>query len=139
MPRTPVGSGKTFRSYDPHQSFLLPPSLDDWLPESHTARFISEVVDELVDLSLIYDSYVEAAGAPPYDPKMMLKLELYAYSIGVTSSREVERRCYSRGGHQDEGPGLQARIEGGQGQDPRRAGGAHRVAPRLRAVSVAAP
>jgi len=95
VPRTPVGSGKTFRSYDPHQSFLLPPSLDDWLPESHTARFVSEVVDELVDLSLIYDSYVEAAGAPPYDPKMMLKLELYAYSIGVTSSREVERRCYS--------------------------------------------
>ncbi|MHB8457105.1 MAG: transposase, partial [Acidimicrobiales bacterium] len=82
MPKTPVGSGKTFRPYDPHQSFLLPPSLDDWLPEGHTVRFISEVVDELVDLSLIYDSYVEASGAPHYDPKMMLKLELYAYSIG---------------------------------------------------------
>ena len=53
------------------------------------------MVDELVDLSLIYDSYLEASGAPPYDPKMMLKLELYAYSIGVTSSREVERRCYT--------------------------------------------
>ena len=94
-PKAPAGSGKTFRPYDPRQSFLLPPSLDDWLPESHTARFVSEVVDELVDLSLIYDSYLEASGAPPYDPKMMLKLELYAYSIGVTSSREVERRCYT--------------------------------------------
>jgi transposase len=91
--KVPVGKAKTFRHYDPTQSFLLPPSLDDWLPEEHTARFIAEVVDEMVDLSSIYDSYVEASGAPPYDPTMMLKLLLYAYSTGVTSSREMERRC----------------------------------------------
>jgi hypothetical protein len=47
--------------------------LDDWLPEDHTARFIADVVDEMLDLSSIYDSYVEAVGAPPYDPTMMLK------------------------------------------------------------------
>jgi transposase len=72
---------------------LMPPSLDDWLPDDHTARFISEVVDELLDLSDIYDSYAEGSGGPPYDPAMMLKLLLYAYSTGVTSSREMERRC----------------------------------------------
>ena len=41
---------KTFRRYDPHQVFLLPPSLDDWLPEGHLARFVSELVEEVVDL-----------------------------------------------------------------------------------------
>ena len=92
--KVPAGRSKVFRDYDPTQSFLLPPSLDDWLPEDHTARFIAEVVDNLLDLSAIYDSYVEATGAPPYDPSMMLKLLLYAYSTGVTSSREMERRCH---------------------------------------------
>ena len=86
-------TAKTFRHYDPSQSFLLPPSLDDWLPEDHEARFISEAVDGLLDLSVIYGSYATADGAPPYDPRMMLKLLLYSYSIGVTSSREIERRC----------------------------------------------
>lgn len=93
--RAPAGAAKTFRPYDPTQSFLLPPSLDDWLPQDHTARFIAEVVDDLLDLSVIYDSYVGAAGAPPYDPTMMLKILLYAYSVGVTSSREMERRCHT--------------------------------------------
>ena len=89
----PAGASRTFRDYDQHQSFLLPPSLDDWLPADHTARFISEAVEEMLDLASIYDSYVRADGAPPYDPKMMLKLLLFAYSTGVTSSREMERRC----------------------------------------------
>ena len=92
--KIPAGITKTFRSYDTSQMFLLPPSLDEWLPEDHSARFISEVVEELLDLDGIYASYVEASGAPPYDPKMMLKLVLYGYSIGVTSSREMERRCH---------------------------------------------
>ena len=92
---TPVGAHKRFRHYDQSQSFLLPPSLDDWLPENHEARFISDVVDTMLDLDCIYDSYTEAAGAPPYDPAMMLKLLLFAYSIGVTSSREMERRCHT--------------------------------------------
>ena len=82
-----------FRSYDPGQSFLMPPSLDDWLPEDHTARFISETVG-LLDLSVVYGSYVSASGAPLYDPTMMLKLLFYAYSTGVTSSREMEKRCH---------------------------------------------
>jgi transposase len=54
---------------------------------------VAEAVDELLDLSEVYGSYEEASGAPPYDPRMMLKLLVYGYSIGVTSSREIERRC----------------------------------------------
>ncbi len=91
--RPPAGSTKTFRAYDQGQSFLLPPSLDDWLPAGHTARFVSEVVDDMLDLGSVYASYVNATGAPPFDPRMMLKLLLYSYSVGVTSSREIERRC----------------------------------------------
>jgi len=94
---TAVGAGvavaKKFRSYDQHQSFLLPPSLDDWLPDGHTARFVSEVVDDMLDLGAIYASYTNTTGAPPLDPRMVLKLVIYAYSTGVTSSREIERRC----------------------------------------------
>ncbi len=92
--RTLSSKGKTFRSNDPTQQFLLPPSIDEWLPQDDEARFISEVVDELLDLSEIYSSYEVADGAPPYDPKMMLKIIIYGYSIGVTSSREIERRCH---------------------------------------------
>ncbi len=91
--KTRIRSTNTFRSYDQGQMLLMPPSLDDWLPDDHTARFVSEVVDELLDLPDIYDSYAETSGAPPYDPAVMLKLLLYAYSTGVTSSREMERRC----------------------------------------------
>jgi transposase len=92
--RTPAGATKRFREYNQSQSFLLPPSLEDWLPEDHEARFISDVVENLLDLSVIYDSYVKADGYPPYDPSMMLKLLLFAYSTGVTSSREMERCCH---------------------------------------------
>ena len=92
-PLVPAGRNKTFRPYNPAQGFLLPPSLDDWLPENHVARFISEAVDELLDLSDLYASYEEPAGAPPYDPRMLLKVLLYGYSVGVTSSRALERSC----------------------------------------------
>ncbi len=92
--KVPAGVNKRFRHYDQSQTFLLPPSLDDWLPENHEARFISDVVENMLDLDCIYDSYSEASGAPPYDPKMMCKLLLFAYSTGVTSSREMERRCH---------------------------------------------
>src|SRR5271170_8370579 len=92
--KVPAGVHKRFGHYDQSASCLLPPSLDDWLPENHEARFISDVVEDMLDLSVIYDSYTEASGAPPYDPAMMLKLLLFAYSTGVTSSREMERRCH---------------------------------------------
>ena len=89
----PAGEAKTFRRYDQSQCYLLPPSLDEWLDEDDEARFVSEVVENLLDLSPVYSSYESASGAPPYEPRMMLKLLLYAYATGVTSSREIERRC----------------------------------------------
>jgi len=51
---------KTFRPYQPQQCLLLPPSLDDWLPEDHLARFVSDLVDQL-DLSCIYAAYERRA------------------------------------------------------------------------------
>ena len=96
--KVPAGITKTFRSYDASQMFLLPPSLDEWLPEDHSARFISEVVEELLDLDGIYASYVEASGAPPYDPKMILKLVLYRVNHAYCSVTKLGRgplyHCY---------------------------------------------
>lgn len=85
---------KTFRRYDPHQVFLLSPSIDDWLPEGHLARFVSELVDEVLDLEPFLASYTEARGFPPYDPRLMLKLLIYGYVTGVRSTRAIERRCH---------------------------------------------
>jgi transposase len=86
---------KVFRPYAPDQQFLLPPSLRDWLPEGHLALFVSEVVDAL-DLSAIYAVYEEGdgRGMPPYHPLMMVKLLVYAYCTGKTSSRKIERATY---------------------------------------------
>lgn len=58
----PAGVAKTFRGYDQAQSFLLPPSLDDWLDEDDEARFVSEVVDNVLDLTAVYASYGSARG-----------------------------------------------------------------------------
>lgn len=87
-------STKRYRPYQPKQTLLFPPSLDDWLPEDHPARFVSDVIDQL-DLSCIYAEYEkEKRGYPPYEPSMMLKVLVYAYSVGVYSSREIERRLH---------------------------------------------
>ena len=83
-----------FRPYTPGQLLLLPPDMNDWLPEDHLAWFISEVVDEL-DLSAIMGCYDSSAGGQPgYHPRMMVKLLFYAYSVGVPSSRKIERNTY---------------------------------------------
>ncbi|MDN5933194.1 MAG: IS1182 family transposase [Pseudonocardia sp.] len=84
---------KTFRAFDPDQALLLPPSLDDWLPAEHLARFIAELVDEHLDLSRIHASYTKAKGAPPYDPRLMVRILLYGYTTGVRSSRQLEAAC----------------------------------------------
>ena len=83
---------KTFRPYVPEQDLLLPPSVKDWLPDDHLAYFVSDLVDEL-DLSAIMSPYeVEERGFPPYHPVMLTKVLLYAYCVGVFSSRRIERR-----------------------------------------------
>jgi transposase len=83
---------KTYRSYLPEQSLLLPPSLREWLPVGHLAYFVSDVVDEL-DLSAIESVYEEDdRGQPPYHPRMMTKILLYGYCVGVFSSRKIQKR-----------------------------------------------
>ena len=82
---------KTYRPYSPDQMFLLPPSLRDWLPENHLVYFVSDVVDNL-DLSEIESVYEkEDRGYPPYHPHMMTKVLVYAYCIGVYSSRKIQK------------------------------------------------
>lgn len=85
---------KTYLPYQPTQSFLLPPSPLDWLPEDHLARFVLDTVGEL-DLSEIFSYYDrEVRGYPPHHPMMMVALLLYAYCVGVPSSRKIERRTH---------------------------------------------
>ena len=79
---------KTFRPYQPDQLLLLPPSIQEWLPEHHLARFVSEVVDEL-DLTAIEERYTEERGYPPYHPRMMVKVLVYGYCTGTYASRRL--------------------------------------------------
>ena len=91
----PVGVEKTFRPYDPDQVLLMAPVLRDWVPEGDLAHFVADLVDSgVLDLSAIYADYVEERGFAPYDPRLMVKLLLYGYAIGVTSSRKLERASY---------------------------------------------
>ncbi len=83
---------KTYRPYVPEQDLLLPPSLRDWLPEGHLAFFVSDLIDQL-DLSAITTVYEdEERGYPPYHPVMLTKVLVYAYCVGVFSSRKIQRR-----------------------------------------------
>ena len=83
---------KGYRPYLPEQDFLLPPSLREWLPENHLAYFVGDVVDQL-DLSPMHAVYgQELRGQPPYDPRMMTKLLLYGYCVGVFSGRKIQQR-----------------------------------------------
>ena len=83
---------KTYKTYLPEQDLLLPPSLRDWLPENHLVYCVSDVVDEL-DLSAIESVYEEEdRGQPPYHPRMMTKILVYGYCVGVFSSRRIQKR-----------------------------------------------
>lgn len=85
--------GQNFLSCDRDQVLLLPPNMADWLREDHLARFVIETVDQL-DLDAIYGYYrQDGRGRPAHDPAMMVGLVFYAYAVGVTSSRAIERRC----------------------------------------------
>lgn len=85
---------KEYRPYSPHQLLILPPSLQEWLPEGHLAYFISDLVDSF-DLSAIEAVYEdELRGGPPYHPGMMVKVLLYAYCTRVYSSRRIAHRLH---------------------------------------------
>ena len=83
---------KKYREYEPDQLFLMPPSLREWLAEDHLVYFVSDLVDDL-DLSEIEAVYEdEERGQPPYHPRMMVKVLIYAYCVGVFPSRRIEKR-----------------------------------------------
>jgi transposase len=82
---------RTFRPYEPDDLWLLPPSPRDWLPEDHLAYFVSDVVDA-VDLRPILAAYRGVRrGTVPYHPRMLVKVLLYAYAVGIPASRQIAR------------------------------------------------
>ena len=81
-----------FRPTDRLTGFLMPPSVEEWLPQRHLARFVVEVVDGL-DLSAMSKSY-RGTGSASYHPAVLLSLLVYGYATGVFSSRKLERATY---------------------------------------------
>jgi len=87
-------SDHRFKDYNPDQLFLLPQDMKSWLPEDHLAWFVSDVVDRL-DVEALLDEHLHLSGGRPgFHPCMMLKLLIYAYCVGVSSSRVIERKTY---------------------------------------------
>lgn len=82
----------TFVDIDRDTLYLLPPSIQEWLPEKHLARFVVEIVDQ-IDLQPLKASY-RGSGSQPYSPEMMVALLFYGYATGVFSSRKLERSTY---------------------------------------------
>jgi transposase len=87
---------KTFRDWSLDQALLLTPSVHDFVPAGHLSRFIVALVTEELDLSAIMASYKGEKGQPPYHPAMMVALLLYAYAVGIYSSRRIARACAER-------------------------------------------
>src|SRR6476660_5201668 len=83
---------KNFRAVDRDTGFLMPPSVDEWLPERHLARFVVEVVASL-DLRAMTGSY-RGSGEASYHPSVLLGIMVYGYATGVFSSRKLERATY---------------------------------------------
>jgi transposase len=83
---------RMFRSYDPDELWLLPPSPRDWLPEDHLAYFLADLVDEL-NLTPILVTYGGVTrGTAPYHPQLLVKVLLYAYAVGIPASRQIARK-----------------------------------------------
>jgi transposase len=84
----------SFLPYEPDQTFLLPPSPSEWLPENHLVYFVSDIIDRL-DLQKFYARY-EGDGRrnQPYDPAMLVKVLVYGYATGVFSSRKQAKKLY---------------------------------------------
>jgi transposase len=98
--------GYNIISCDRDQQFLMPPSINEWLPKDHLARFVVEIVD-MLDLSPFYARRrADGWGRAAYDPKMMVALLIYAYATGTRSSRRlavgrVERFDFSVSGNEE--------------------------------------
>ena len=86
---------KSFRPWNPEQTLLLPPSPVDWLPENHLVFFLLDLAGEL-NLEEIHAVYrqKDPRGEKAYEPRMMVVLLLYAYCVGLPSSRKIEKACW---------------------------------------------
>jgi transposase len=86
---------KRFWACSLEQPYLLPPSLQEWLPAGHLAHFIGDVAEQL-DLSALYAAYdrKDGRGLAAYHPLMLSRLLLYGYAVGVRSSRAIEKATY---------------------------------------------
>jgi transposase len=85
---------RNYRTYEPDQTLLFPPSIRDWLPEEHLAFFISDTIDAL-DVSAFDERYGDAGpGNQAFDPRMMLKVLVYAYATGTFSSRKIAAKLH---------------------------------------------
>lgn len=81
-----------FRPIDRKTAYLLPPSVDDWLPQDHLARFIVEAIEQ-IDLSTLTRAYA-GRGSAAYHPEVLLSLLVYGYATATFSSRRIERATY---------------------------------------------
>lgn len=87
---------KRYRNWRLDEPLLFPPSVSDFVPEGHIARFILDLVEETLDLGQIYETYQSKRGQPPFHPGMMVTLLLYAYCCGIYSSRRIAKACVER-------------------------------------------
>jgi transposase len=85
-----------FRPWKIDQAQLLPPAIADYVPADHLAQFVVALAREHLDLSEIVASYKSGLGQPPFDPRMMTALLLYAYCPGLYSSRRIAKACAER-------------------------------------------
>ncbi len=81
--------GKTYRPWNPNQQYLLPPSIQDWLPENDLVYFILDTVNELDIIAITQKYEQEIRGFPPFHSRMMVALLLYSYCRGIFSSRKI--------------------------------------------------
>ena len=93
---------KTFRRYDQDQPMLLAPDLRDWLPGDHPARWVDDLVEHGLDLTAFFDDYTVARGAPPYEPRLMVRLCTCAVSkeelrCGAQSDAVHRQQCCCHG------------------------------------------
>jgi transposase len=87
---------KHFRPWKIDETQLLPPSVQDFVPEGHLSRFVVALVRESLDLGAITGRYTSPLGQPPFDPRLMVALLLYGYCCGIYSSRRLAKACTER-------------------------------------------
>lgn len=92
----PSPSSKPFRDWNIKQTTFLPPCVEDFVPPGHPAHLIRDLVVYELDLSEIYAGYEGVRGQPPYDPRLMVSLLLFAYTQGIYSSRRIAQACERR-------------------------------------------